>query len=206
MAEQIQELINKIKTEGIQQANEQSRQIEESAKQKAEKIINEAKKKADDLTASAKSDIEKRQKSSEMAIKQSARDSLITLKKEINAVLKKIVDSKFESMLSNENLFTLISQVTAKYIVENPDNKSAEIKLSKEEYEGFKNSFFNDLQNKLKIGITLKSSDDISGGFTISFDEGKSYFDFTVESLAGFISNFLNPELAELVKESVNEQ
>ena len=43
--------------------------------------------------------------------------------------------------------------------------------------------------------IILKPAEEISGGFTISFDNGKSCYDFTDKALAEYIGTYLKPKL-----------
>ena len=46
----------------------------------------------------------------------------------------------------------------------------------------------------------LKPAEDILGGFTISFDSGKSQFDFTDQALAEYIGQYLKPKLEEILQ------
>ena len=69
--------------------------------------------------------------------------------------------------------------------------------------EKLEKGFLQELKEKVKSGITLKSTADISGGFTISFDSGKSHLDFTDHALAEYLSNYLKPKLKEILDSSV---
>jgi vacuolar-type H+-ATPase subunit E/Vma4 len=53
----------------------------------------------------------------------------------------------------------------------------------------------------MKKRIILKPTDEISSGFTISYDAGKSLFDFSGEALAEYISAYLKPELNKILKD-----
>ena len=81
------------------------------------------------------------------------------------------------------------------------EKAGAVISLKKEDLEKLEKGFLQELKEKVKSGITLKSTADISGGFTISFDSGKSHLDFTDHALAEYLSSLLKPKLAELLKE-----
>ena len=61
------------------------------------------------------------------------------------------------------------------------------------------------LQQDVKKGVTFQSTE-IAKGFTISFDGGKSYFDFSDASLAEYLSAALNPEVANLLKEATSKK
>jgi len=51
----------------------------------------------------------------------------------------------------------------------------------------------------------LTSGEEISGGFTISFDSGKSCYDFTDKALADYIGTYLKPKLNQILQESIRE-
>jgi vacuolar-type H+-ATPase subunit E/Vma4 len=63
-----------------------------------------------------------------------------------------------------------------------------------------KDGLFKELEAQLKKGILLQASDEVKAGFTISFDAGKSQFEFTDRSLAEYISKCLRPDLAEILE------
>ena len=59
------------------------------------------------------------------------------------------------------------------------------------------------LKGELLKGIELKPSRKIDAGFHISNREGSVYYDFSVESVTGLLSSYLNPKLAEILKTSM---
>ena len=81
MSQQVQELIDKIKAEGLAAADQKARELEEQAKRNAQGILNEANKRAQDLLLDAEEEIRKKQEASRMALQQASRDTLLSLKK-----------------------------------------------------------------------------------------------------------------------------
>jgi len=61
------------------------------------------------------------------------------------------------------------------------------------------NKILKELKEEAKKGIVLQPSDEIRAGFMISFDKGKSYFDFTDKALGEYISIHLQPRLRDLL-------
>jgi vacuolar-type H+-ATPase subunit E/Vma4 len=72
--------------------------------------------------------------------------------------------------------------------------------VKKEDLEKIKNTFVSKLKDKVKAGVEFRPSQNINAGFSISFDKGRSYFDFSDEGLLEALSAYLNPELAKLIK------
>jgi len=199
MAEEIKELIAKIQTEGIQQAENKAKAIEAEAKRRAEIILEEARKESAKIISIAKEDSAKMEEAGRLALKQAARDSLLNLRKEINRLLDKIILMRVSEALGPQELQKLINSLFKEHAGE--EKAGAVISLKKEDLEKLEKGFLQELKEKVKSGITLKSTADISGGFTISFDSGKSHLDFTDHALAEYLSSLLKPKLAELLKE-----
>ena len=87
MAEEIKDLISKIKNEGIKAAENKAAQIELEARALADKIIKDARLGADKIIKDSRRDAEKSRGSTEALLKQSGRDVILSLKKEIVSML-----------------------------------------------------------------------------------------------------------------------
>ncbi len=72
--------------------------------------------------------------------------------------------------------------------------------MKKEDLNKLRKTLISKLKDRLKDGIEFKPSPTINAGFSISFDKGKSFFDFTDEGLTEVLCAYLNPELARLLK------
>ncbi len=203
MSQQVQELINKIKTEGLQAAQEQAKEIEAEAQKKAREIMANAEKRAQQMTAEAETTIKKREESARTALQQSGRDMLLSLRKEIEKTLRGIVTAKVGEALTAETLSHMIREVSRKAMEQDLAGKGLEVVVNPQDFKSLGNGFLAELQKQLKKPLDLKSADDIGKGFTISFDQGKSRFDFTDASLADYLSAYLNEQVAALLKESV---
>ena len=104
MSQHVQELIDKIKTEGVQAAEGKAKEIEDRAKVTAEKIVADAKARAEHIIKEAGAEVERTRTSTESALKQSARDTLLALKKEIEGTLQKVVAKEVKGALSADEL------------------------------------------------------------------------------------------------------
>lgn len=198
MAEDLKGLIDKIQEDGVRAAEEKAKAIEEEAGRRARAMIASAEKKADALIASARDNIAKMEASSMASLKQSGRDLLLTLHKEVVSMLEKIVVSEVREAMSAEEMAKVITGLVKDYVGAKKD--SVEISLKKEEADKLQKCLASELGAEARKGITLKPSDDIRGGFLISFDSGKSHYDFTDKALAEYLGAYLKPKLAEMLK------
>jgi V/A-type H+-transporting ATPase subunit E len=201
MSQQVQELIDKIKNEGIVEANNQAGAIKTEADAKAQEIISQAQAKADQLIADAKVQIQKMEESGAMALKQASRDTLLSLRQEIENILQNIVRQDVGKALSDEDLSNILAQAVVAAIDGNKED-NIEVAVNKKDLEALKSGAFSKLKKEVKDSVKLQGSSDVAKGFTISFDEGKSNFDFSDESLASYLTTYLNSQISSILNET----
>ncbi len=204
MSTQVQELINKIKSEGIEEAQKKAKEIETQAYVQSDEIIAKAKKEAEAQLMSAKAEIARTREAAEKSLKQAARDTILDLKTMIDKTLKKIIQANVNQVLNPDQLSQILTSIIDKSIVNASKGTEQNLKifLNPTDYENLKNGFIAKLKEKIKGGFEFKSSEDISKGFTISFDGGKSSFEFSESALTDYLTMYLNPEIAALIKDS----
>lgn len=198
MAEDIKNLIEKIQQEGIKIAQDKAKEIEAQAAKVAERLVQEAKDQAEKFIGEAKEQISKMEEKQKTLLAQAGRDLLLVLRKEINAVLNKLISLEVKNTLTPGVLTKVITELVENY--SGQGESQIVVSLRKEDLELLEKGFLHKLQEEAKKGITLKAADDIYGGFVISYDGGKSQCDFSAQALAEYIGAYLKPKLAELLK------
>ncbi len=196
MAEDIKGLIEKIQKEGIQAAEAKAKEIEGLALKKAEAIIQEAKLQAGQIVAAAKEETSRAEEGAKIALKQASRDMLLSLRKEINAMLERLITSHIQQTLKADELAKIILSFVKEHSGENKED--IVISLAKKDIERL-SGLIEELKHAVKKNIIVKPSEDIQGGFIISFDAGKSEFDFSDKALAEYIALYLKPKLSEIL-------
>ncbi|MFA5118719.1 MAG: V-type ATP synthase subunit E family protein [Candidatus Omnitrophota bacterium] len=199
MAEQIKDLIEKINQEGIRAAEENAREIKKEAVEKAAVIIEKASVEAHGIVLAAKEEGALLQKNTLALLQQASRDMLLGLKKEISSMLDALIVSNIRQALSPEEL----ANILASLIKEASGKEKAQVivSLKKEDCAALEKYFIGKLKDQLKAGITCKPSEDVLGGFVISYDGGRSHFDFTDKALAEYIGAYLKPALKSVMKD-----
>ena len=203
MAEEIRDLIEKINLEGIKVAEEKAQIIEAAAKQRADDILARAKLEAEEMIATARDQIRREDETGKTLLAQAGRDFLLSLRKEINAMLGRIVVSEIQEILVPEALFKLLSDVIRNYC--GSEGNDITVFLNQENFEALEKHFLDKLRQETKKKIILRPSEEISGGFTISFDSGESCYDFTDKALAEYIGMHLKPKLNQMLQTAIKE-
>ncbi len=201
MEVQLQELIEQIKKEGVAAAETEAKAIVDDAKEQAEKIIADAKTQADKIIADAKAETERMTKSSEDAIRQAGRNLLISFRESVSRELSAIINENISTVYSSEVLSQLIVTIVANW-ANKPDAEDITVILTAEELETLEENMLQALKEKMLKGITLKANDNFDGGFRIAVNNGSAYYDYSAETVADMLSNYLSPKITELLKEA----
>lgn len=197
MPEELKDLIAKIQEEGVRRAEDKAKAIEEEASLRAKSIVEKAEAKAENIIGQAKDRAVKAEENTKEALRQAGRDLMLTLRKEIDAMLDKLIISSVHKALGAEEIAKIITALVKSAKTE--EKKDIQITLKKEDLERLQKGLFGELKEEIKKGITLRSSEDMRGGFTISYDKGRSMYDFTDKALAEYMGSHLKPKLAELL-------
>lgn len=203
MPEEIRDLIDKINQEGIRAAEEKARNIEAEANQKADTILSRARLEAEEMISAANERIRREDEKEKALLAQAGRDLLLSVRKEINVMLGRIVVSDIQQALTPDALFRLLLEVICNYST--AERSDITVILNKKDLEILEKQYLHRLSEETERGIILKPGEEIQGGFTISFDNGKSCYDFTDKALAAYIGTYLKPKLNRILQEAVEE-
>ncbi|MBU0758787.1 MAG: hypothetical protein KKC66_01580 [Candidatus Omnitrophica bacterium] len=200
MSEKLKGLLDKINQEGIQKAEEIKRAIESKAKAEAQKILEYSRRESAKLRADSEEEIRKMKDAAEVSLKQAARDLILSLKEEIMQIFNKIIATETSKALSSEEIAATLGKLIENYCQKNGEVSDVKVLMKKEDQNKLKDAMLSRLKDRIKEGIEFRPSSNIKAGFSVSFDKGKSFFDFTEEGVADALSAFLNPELSKLLK------
>jgi vacuolar-type H+-ATPase subunit E/Vma4 len=203
MTEDIQDLIDKIHQDGIIAAEMKAQVIEDEAKRRANAILSQAKRDAEKMLSDAKERIALEDERERALLAQAGRDLLLSLREEINAMLGQIVVSDIRQALTPETISRLLIEIFKNYATESGGDIT--VSLNKSDMELLERHYLHTLKQEMEREILLKPGDGIRGGFTISYDNGKSSYDFTDKALADYIGTYLKPKLNTILRGAVEE-
>jgi len=198
MPQHVQDLINKIKAEGIEAADQKAAEIEAEARQKASAIIAEAQGRAVKIVSDAQDTARKLDDATRAALAQAARDVLLTLRQDVQAMLRKVVLRETGAALSPEVLKGMIEAALRSSFASSSPNII--VSLNAADAQALAAGFLDRLRADMGGKVEFRSRSDRAKGLVISFDNGKSSFDLTDEALAGYVMGFVSEEVAKLIK------
>jgi len=197
---QVQELIDKIKKDGVKAATEEANRIKAEAQTEANRLVETAKKEAEDIMTRGKQDAERSEKAGAAALEQASRNLLLAFKDEVTSLLNRIVNDNVNANYNDDVLKNTLPDILKSWAEKGGDTLSVILPENKlNELQGF---FSQKLAQELSKGLELKSNRKLATGFRISNKEGSVYYDFSAEAVAQLLSAYINPKLAETLKEA----
>ncbi len=196
---QLQELIDKIKKDGVASAELNAQKIIAEAEKKAASIVSAAEAKADNIIKTAKVESERMEKTSEDAIAQAGRNLIISFRDGINQELSALVNTEVSKVYDKDLLKKLIPE-TVKSWANNTDAQDLSVLLSPKDLKALEDNFKTSLKSYISKGLTIKSDSGLSSGFRIGAKDGSAFYDFSAEEVANLFSAYLNPKTTEIMK------
>jgi len=201
---QVQELIDKIKRDGIGSAEEEAAKIRQNAEAEAKRVVDSAAKEAAGIAEKARRDADRLARAGEAALRQASRNLLLAFRDEVQALLDRLVAQQVKDSMTDDVLKKALPEVLSAWSPK--EQGSLEIVLSPASLAKLKTFFNAKLSAAMKKGLELRSDAGVSAGFRIANKDGSAYYDFSAESVAESLGAYLNPGLAEILREAAKEE
>ena len=204
MEVQLQELIEKIKKEGVGAAEEKAAQILKEAEEKAKSILDEGQQKADAMIKKAKEEQERFEKASISSIRQAARNTIIEFRENLILQLDAIIKVETLNRYDSTVLTTLIPEVVTS-MAKKESASGISVLLQENQATQLEKSLMAAFKEKLMEGVAVLPDHNIKAGFKVTENGASSYCDFTNDSVADAFSSYLSPRLRDILKEAAKE-
>jgi len=198
---QLQELIDKIKKEGIESASGEAAKIKQEAEAEAGRIVAAAKKEAADIVSRGKIDAERFEKAGNAALEQASRNMVLAFKAQIQDLLDKLAVEAVSASYSVDIIKGILPDLIKNWASRSSDSLS--VLLSEGDLKKLDEAFKAKLVSSLKGGVELKPEKSLESGFRIAEKDGSAFYDFSSDAVAGMFSAYLSPKLAETFKDAV---
>lgn len=201
---QLQELIDKIKKDGVATAEAEAAKVIEAAEKKAESIVADAQEKAAEIIKNAKLETERMEKASDEAIVQAGRNMLLSFKDSLIAQLDGLIQAETAKAESKDILAKLVPE-TVKVWAKNSEASELSVLLSEKDLKDLEKSLTAELKAEIAKGLEIKPDKTLAAGFRIGVNNGAAYYDYSAESLAEMFAAYLNPKVAALLKTAAKD-
>ncbi len=195
---QLQELISKIKEDGLESANKEAADIIEKAQNQANQIISDANAKVKQLMDGIKKEEQLSIQRSENAIANAARDLILNINSTIVSILSGILENNVEKTIQKETLISLLQKAITSLQIKD----DVVIELSEKDSTDLAEAIKKEFASQVSQGIEIKPTKTISSGFKIYGKTDSLSYDFTGETIANHLGAYTNSKLAEIIKKS----
>ena len=204
MAEQLENLLQKIQDEAVTKADETAKQKMNEAEVKASKIIAEAEKKADSIVNSAEQKAEKFSVNGKKSLEQAARDVIIYLRKSIDKQFEALIRKSIPEIIPIEVVQEILIKLATEARAKGTSAEGIRIFLSPNEKKSMTDFFMNRFHKEVKKGAEFHPMPGIKAGFRISLNDKDVEYDYSDEVIVQMLGNLISPVLDEILKKAVN--
>ena len=191
MAEELQQLLEKIQRDGVDKANAEAAAIVAKAKAEADAIEKKAQDDAAAAEAKGKADAEAYAARARETISQAARDTVLKVKEDVTKLLTKLLAQDVSAALATEAV-----PLAAAAVKELVTGSGAEVAASAKLVDALRAQLAAQAQNGVKV-----VADEMTGaGFTVKLDNGRVEHDFTDAAISEALAQRLRSDLAALLK------
>lgn len=198
METQLDNLIQKIRQEGVEEAKKKSKEIIKDAERRAEEIIEDAERKKAAIMKDGQRDTANLRKSGEEVLRQASRDIILSLRQRIVELFDSVLKKDVSEGLSSENLKKIITRIIENF--KKDEGLDIEILLSKQDKKGLEEALLRSLKDEFRKGITFKVSSGIEKGFRIGEKDKNFYYDFTDDAITEALKLYLNPRITDILR------
>ncbi|MGB3975254.1 MAG: HrpE/YscL family type III secretion apparatus protein [bacterium] len=195
MEVKLDSLIEKIRKEAVDEGRKQALELVENAQLEAKTIVQDAEEKARSILEKAKIQAEKTHENTILALQQAARDIELSLKERITNLFDRVFKQAVGDVLQTEFLENLILTLVKEW----SSKGAVDIMVNPETQKNLERTFFAKLGETLKESVTLSALPGLAKGFRVALKDGSLYYDFSDETIAETMKEFLSPTLRSLL-------
>ncbi len=191
MAEELQQLLEKIQHDGVEKANAEAAAILAKAKADAAAVLKDAETKAAALRAQAETDARAFEERARKTISQAARDTVLDVKASLGKLFDKLLAQDVSAALADPAEAARLTLAAVKDL----GAVQADVAVGAKLAAALKAQLAADAAK----GVQVVLDETTGAGFALRLDGGRVEYDFSEAAIAAALAKRLRPDLARLV-------
>lgn len=200
MTQDLQQLLDRIRQEGVEKAQDEAKAIIEKAHAEADALMAKTKAEAETYRKNAEREAEAFSRRAEASIRQAGRDVQIQVEQELIKTLERLLRGEIEQAAADASALEVwISDAVAAYL----KGGDAEVEVvlggrAAEQAAGLVQR----LRNRAADGkgFTVSPNPAFPNGFSLRLEGGRVEHSFTAEAITTALSRLLRPQLVKLLQ------
>ena len=198
MGTDLQHLLDKIQTEGLDKAKAGADALLARARDEARQITDAAQQRAAELSTRSQQDAEANQRRAMEAVRQAGRNVVLGVEKSTRETLEKLLLREAGAAMSLPEVLKPLLQETVLGYVAQGETVSARLPKAAEALLPALRELLRREAESGKVEVVLDAAQ--GSGFSLRIQNGRVEHDFSAEAVAAAMSKTLRPQLAELLK------
>ena len=200
MTDQVQHLIDRIRRDAVEAGQSDAARIQQLAKDEASRIVEQAQARAAAVVAEAEQKARALLDRGGKALEQAARDLLLAIGQRLQSMLDELLASSVREALRPEVVEQMLVRLSEALAQNGFDEKAMTVIVSPGERDRVAAFALGKLREALQQGAQVHVDQNLRQGFRISFGNDTVRHDFTPASIAALLSQFVRPQLGEVVQ------
>ena len=128
---------------------------------------------------------------------------MLGVRKQLEALFSTLLKEKTREVLTGNEITAAIAAMISNWTPERQDK--IELLLPQQHFDSMAKALRKAMAGKIATGIEVKAAAEVANGFRVIEKDGKAYYDFSAASIAESLSLFLNPLMAQIVAEALQQ-
>lgn len=199
MTDQVQHLIDRIRKDAVQTAEQQSQDLLIKARAQAEAIVAEARAKATATTHQAERERQQLIERGTQSLTQAARDLLLDIGDRLLHMVEKLLATASTAALSPAVIEQMLLRLAEGFAENGVAEGQIDVIVSAADRERLLAFAMQQLRGKLEQGVQVSADQRLARGFRLSFANGSVQHDFSSDAIATSLARRLRPQMADIV-------
>ena len=200
MEAQLQELLDKIKEDGVKEAERKAARIIKEAEDKAAALVAQARTEAEKIAGEAEDKAAQTAVRGEESLKQAGRDLLLKMRERITRLFDDLLRRELRGALDGNLLPELAVKAVDAFRASG--GNGLELQVSAKDTERLEKHLRGALSAELAKSVVITPLDSIDAGFRVGEKDGTVFYDITDAGLSEILGAFVNPRLARIIQEA----
>jgi V/A-type H+-transporting ATPase subunit E len=200
---QVQELLDRIKTEGVEAARVEASAIRAKAEEDAQALISDAESRAREREAEAEARIATMEKAAELALSQASRDAILSLRQKVQAFMEEAVRADASQVFDAAFLASSLPDILK--AVGSEGRGDLTLLLPEKSLKTLDAALAGRLAKELGRGVEFKPYAGLDAGFRIAFKDSAVQYDFSAQAVAAILSARMGENLASSLKRAAEK-
>lgn len=201
MEKKLQELTEKIYSEGIEKAKTEADVLLNTAKKTAEEKIGKANKEAENIISEAKKKAEEIMRNGQSEMKLAINQSLSEVKQKITELITaKVISNTVQPAVSDKDFMKKIIEISIKnFFADQSKGMDLEISLPEDQKTELENYLKTNASKLLNGELKIVFDKEMDNGFKIGPADGSYKLSFTDKDFENFFKKYMRPKTVELL-------